>query len=475
MNYTLFLSLLLGYVVVLAVIGFVTARGGSNSTFFNANKNANWLLVSFGMIGASLSGVTFISVPGWTATSGLTYLPMVFGFLLGYLVIAFVLLPVYYRYNVISIYSFLGQRLGQQSYQTGSLFFLISRVVGASARLYIVTMVVQLMICDPLGIPFIITAVVLLALIALYSATGGIATIVITDTLQTALMLLAACLTFYFVAEAVVPAELSISDYLTSHEDWYFFQSGTSKAGWKQVLGGMFIAIAMTGLDQDMMQKNLTVSKLKNAQKNMVLLGVTLIFVNLMFLSLGILLTDFAELQGITPTGDKLFALVAQSPALPAVLGVMFFLGLLAAAFSSADSALASLTTAFCIDFLSLSPKGSTKTRKMVYVGFMAVLLVVMTLIYSLEADSIISSLFTAAGYTYGPLLGLFVLALTSKANLRQWWVLPVCIAAPLLTYGLSVWAPTVGYSIGFELLLYNGAITYFGLRLIARRSPVKA
>jgi Na+/proline symporter len=475
MNYTLFLSLLLGYVVVLAVIGFVTARGGSNSTFFNANKNANWLLVSFGMIGASLSGVTFISVPGWTATSGLTYLPMVFGFLLGYLVIAFVLLPVYYRYNVISIYSFLGQRLGQQSYQTGSLFFLISRVVGASARLYIVTMVVQLMICDPLGIPFIITAVVLLALIALYSATGGIATIVITDTLQTALMLLAACLTFYFVAEAVVPAELSISDYLTSHEDWYFFKSGTSKAGWKQVLGGMFIAIAMTGLDQDMMQKNLTVSKLKNAQKNMVLLGVTLIFVNLMFLSLGILLTDFAELQGITPTGDKLFALVAQSPALPAVLGVMFFLGLLAAAFSSADSALASLTTAFCIDFLSLSPKGSTKTRKMVYVGFMAVLLVVMTLIYSLEADSIISSLFTAAGYTYGPLLGLFVLALTSKANLRQWWVLPVCIAAPLLTYGLSVWAPTVGYSIGFELLLYNGAITYFGLRLIARRSPVKA
>ncbi|CAI8377223.1 MAG: Sodium/glucose cotransporter [Cryomorphaceae bacterium] len=400
---------------------------------------------------------------------------MVFGFLLGYLVIAFVLLPVYYRYNVISIYSFLGQRLGQQSYQTGSLFFLISRVVGASARLYIVTMVVQLMICDPLGIPFIITAVVLLALIALYSATGGIATIVITDTLQTALMLLAAGLTFYFVAEAVVPAEVSISEYLTSHKDWYFFQSGTSKAGWKQVLGGMFIAIAMTGLDQDMMQKNLTVSKLKNAQKNMVLLGVTLIFVNLMFLSLGILLTDFAELQGITATGDKLFALVAQSPELPAVLGVMFFLGLLAAAFSSADSALASLTTAFCIDFLSLSPKGSTKTRKMVYVGFMAVLLVVMTLIYSLEADSIISSLFTAAGYTYGPLLGLFVLALTSKANLRQWWVLPVCIAAPLLTYGLSLWAPTVGYSIGFELLLYNGAITYLGLRLITRRSPVKA
>ncbi len=475
MNYTLFLSLLLGYVALLAVIGFVTARGGSNSTFFNANKNANWLLVSFGMIGASLSGVTFISVPGWTATSGLTYLPMVFGFLLGYLVIAFVLLPVYYRYNVISIYSFLGQRLGKQSYQTGSLFFLVSRVIGASARLYIVTMVVQLMICDPLGIPFIATAIIVLLLIAVYSATGGIATIVITDTLQTALMLIAAGLTFYYVADAVVPKQTGLIAYLTSHEDWYFVQSGTSKAGWKQVLGGMFIAIAMTGLDQDMMQKNLTVSKLKNAQKNMVLLGITLIFVNLMFLSLGILLTDFASAQGISATGDKLFAIVAQSPVLPSILSVMFFLGLLAAAFSSADSALASLTTAFCIDFLDLSPRGSTKTRKTVYVGFMVVLLVVMTLIYSLEADSIISSLFTAAGYTYGPLLGLFVLALTSKANLRQWWVLPVCVAAPFVTYGLSLWAPTVGYTIGFELLLYNGAITYLGLRLIARRSPFKA
>jgi len=239
MNYTLFLSLLLGYVALLAVIGFVTARGGSNSTFFNANKNANWLLVSFGMIGASLSGVTFISVPGWTATSGLTYLPMVFGFLLGYLVIAFVLLPVYYRYNVISIYSFLGQRLGKQSYQTGSLFFLVSRVIGASARLYIVTMVVQLMICDPLGIPFIATAIIVLLLIAVYSATGGIATIVITDTLQTALMLIAAGLTFYYVADAVVPKQTGLIAYLTSHEDWYFVQSGTSKAGWKQVLGGI--------------------------------------------------------------------------------------------------------------------------------------------------------------------------------------------------------------------------------------------
>lgn len=470
MNNLLFLLLLFGYVALLAVIGFFTARGGSNSTFFNANKNANWLLVSFGMIGASLSGVTFISVPGWTATSGLTYLPMVFGFLLGYIVIAFVLLPVYYRYNVISIYSFLGARLGLQSYQTGSLFFLLSRIVGASARLYIVTMVVQLMICDALGIPFVITAITILILIALYSATGGIATIVITDTLQTALMLLAAGLTFYYVAQAVVPEQTSIISYLTDHPQWYFFEHGTDKAAWKQVLGGMFIAIAMTGLDQDMMQKNLTVSKVRNAQKNMILLGVTLIFVNLMFLSLGILLSDFAAAQGIEATGDKLFASVAQSSALPPILGIMFFLGLLAAAFSSADSALTSLTTAFCIDFLKLSPRGSTTTRKWVYVGFMGVLLLVMVAIYSLEADSIISGLFTAAGYTYGPLLGLFFLALTTKADLRQWWVLPVCIAAPVLSYYLSLWAPTVGYTIGFELLLYNGAITYLGLRLIERR-----
>ena len=471
MNNALFLLLLLLYVGLLAFVGYITSRGGSNATFFNANKNANWLLVSFGMIGASLSGVTFISVPGWTAASGMTYMLMVVGYFLGYLFIAGVLLPVYYRNNVISIYEFLGIRLGLESYRTGSLFFLLSRIVGAAARLYIVSMVVQVLICDALGIPFVVTAVSILLLIAIYSASGGIATIVFTDTLQTALMLLAAVMAFYFVGKAVVPADSSYLEFLSGHPDWRFVEPTGSKSWWRQLLGGASIAIAMTGLDQDMMQKNLTVKRLKDAQKNMVLLGGTLLVVNLLFLSLGIFLTEFAANTGIIATGDKLFSAIAMHPSLPTALPIVFFLGLLAAAFSSADSALTSLTTAFCIDFLGMKSNGSTKVRTRVYVGFMVVLLVVMLLIYTLKSESIISTLFTAAGYTYGPLVGLFSFALLFNRRIKGWAVLAVCIAAPIVAYQISLWAPQLGYAIGFELLVYNGLLTLIGLLAISKRA----
>ena len=471
MNNALFLLLLLLYVGLLAFVGYITSRGASNATFFNANKNANWLLVSFGMIGASLSGVTFISVPGWTAASGMTYMLMVVGYFLGYLFIAGVLLPVYYRNKVISIYEFLGIRLGLESYRTGSLFFLLSRIVGAAARLYIVSMVVQVLICDALGIPFVVTAVSILLLIAIYSASGGIATIVFTDTLQTALMLLAAVMAFYFVGKAVVPADSSYLEFLSGHPDWRFVEPTGSKSWWRQLLGGASIAIAMTGLDQDMMQKNLTVKRLKDAQKNMVLLGGTLLVVNLLFLSLGIFLTEFAANTGITATGDKLFSAIAMHPSLPTALPIVFFLGLLAAAFSSADSALTSLTTAFCIDFLGMKSNGSTKVRTRVYVGFMVVLLVVMLLIYTLKSESIISTLFTAAGYTYGPLVGLFSFALLFNRRIKGWAVLAVCIAAPIVAYQISLWAPQLGYAIGFELLVYNGLLTLIGLLAISKRA----
>ena len=471
MNNALFLLLLLLYVSLLAFVGYITSRGASNATFFNANKNANWLLVSFGMIGASLSGVTFISVPGWTAASGMTYMLMVVGYFLGYLFIAGVLLPVYYRNNVISIYEFLGIRLGLESYRTGSLFFLLSRIVGAAARLYIVSMVVQVLICDALGIPFVVTAVSILLLIAIYSASGGIATIVFTDTLQTALMLLAAVMAFYFVGKAVVPADSSYLEFLSGHPDWRFVEFTGPKSWWRQLLGGASIAIAMTGLDQDMMQKNLTVKRLKDAQKNMVLLGGTLLVVNLLFLSLGIFLTEFAANTGITATGDKLFSAIAMHPSLPTALPIVFFLGLLAAAFSSADSALTSLTTAFCIDFLGMKSNGSTKVRTRVYVGFMVVLLVVMLLIYTLKSESIISTLFTAAGYTYGPLVGLFSFALLFNRKIKGWAVLAVCVTAPIIAYQISLWAPQLGYAIGFELLVYNGLLTLIGLLAISKRA----
>ena len=471
MNNALFLILLLLYVGLLAVVGYITSRGASNTNFFNANKNANWLLVSFGMIGASLSGVTFISVPGWTAASGMTYMLMVVGYFLGYLFIAGVLLPVYYKNNVISIYEFLGIRLGFHSYRTGSLFFLLSRIVGASARLYIVSMVVQVLVCDALGIPFILTAVSILLLIAIYSASGGIATIVFTDTLQTALMLVAAVMAFYFVGKAVVPADGSYLEFLSGHPHWRFVELSGPKSWWRQLLGGASIAIAMTGLDQDMMQKNLTVKRLKDAQKNMVLLGGTLLLVNLLFLSLGIFLTEFAANSGITATGDKLFSAIAMHPSLPTALPIVFFLGLLAAAFSSADSALTSLTTAFCIDFLGMKSSGSTRVRIRVYVGFMLVLLAVMFLIYTLKSESIISTLFTAAGYTYGPLVGLFSFALLFNRKVRGWAVLAVCVAAPIIAYQLSLWAPQLGYAIGFELLVYNGLLTLLGLLAISKRA----
>jgi len=471
MNNALFLLLLLLYVGLLAVVGYITSRGASNTTFFNANKNANWLLVSFGMIGASLSGVTFISVPGWTAASGMTYMLMVVGYFLGYLFIAGVLLPVYYKNNVISIYEFLGIRLGFHSYRTGSLFFLLSRIVGASARLYIVSMVVQVLVCDALGIPFIVTAVSILLLIAIYSASGGIATIVFTDTLQTALMLVAAVMAFYFVGKAVVPADSSYLEFLSGHPHWRFVELTGPKSWWRQLLGGASIAIAMTGLDQDMMQKNLTVKRLKDAQKNMVLLGGTLLVVNLLFLSLGIFLTEFAANTGITASGDKLFSAIAMHPSLPRALPIVFFLGLLAAAFSSADSALTSLTTAFCIDFLGMKSSGSTTVRRRVYVGFMLVLLAVMFLIYTLKSESIISTLFTAAGYTYGPLVGLFSFALLFNRKVSGWAVLGVCVVAPIAAYQISLWAPHLGYAIGFELLVYNGLLTLLGLLAISKRA----
>ena len=471
MNNVLFLLLLLLYVGVLALVGFITSRGASNKTFFTANKSAHWLLVSFGMIGASLSGVTFISVPGWTTSSGMTYMLMVIGYLFGYLFIAKVLLPVYHRNNVVSIYQYLGLRLGVESYKTGSLFFLLSRILGASARLYIVTTVVQLLICDVLGIPFMVTAIAIVGLIAFYSAAGGIATIVITDTLQTALMLLAAGLAFYFVGNAVVPENSSYFEFLSGHQNWHFVEVSGPKSWWRQLLGGASIAIAMTGMDQDMMQKNLTVKRLKDAQKNMVLLGLSLIVVNLLFLSLGIFLSEFATVNGLDASGDALFSSIVMHPAFPAALPIVFFLGLLAAAFSSADSALTSLTTAFCVDFLPQSSQDSIQVRSRVYLGFIGVVLATMALIYSVGSENIINTLFTAAGYTYGPLVGLFSFALLFERKLAGWKVLGVCVIAPIVSHQISLWAPQLGYAIGFELLVYNGLLTLLGLLAISKRA----
>lgn len=458
--------------MLLIAVGRLTSRSGSNAHFFTANKRANWLLVSFGMIGTSLSGVTFISVPGWTEASGMTYMVMVLGYLVGYIIIAMVLLPVYYRFNVVSIYSFLGDRLGLPAHKTGSLFFLLSRTVGASARLAVVATVVQLMICDPLHIPFWATASIILILIALYSASGGIATIVFTDTLQTAFMLISATLALFWVGREVLPEGQSLFAYVKSSPQSYAFLLEGPKSWWRQFLGGISIAVAMTGLDQDMMQKNLTVAKLRDAQKNMVLLGVSFLFVNLVFLSLGIVLSDFARMNGLEASGDNLFAAVVTQPQFSIWLPSLFFIGLLAAAFSSADSALTALTTAICIDFLPENRREDPRVRHRIYFAVMGVVLLFILGIYALRSPSIIQTLFKAAGYTYGPLLGMFAFALLHKNRTLRggYGVLVWAILAPLASWGLSIWAPKVGYPIGFELLIYNGLLMYGGLWALSKR-----
>lgn len=471
MNYSLFLSLFVGYLVLLVVIGRWTSKGGSNHTFFTANRGSHWLLVSFGMIGTSLSGVTFISVPGWPATSGMTYMLMVVGFLLGYIVIATVLLPVYYRSGVVSIYSYLGSRLGLPAHKTGSFFFLLSRTVGASARLFIVALVMQTMICDPLGIPFWQTALAILAFIALYSAIGGIATLVITDTLQTVFMLLAAALAFYAVGSAVVPPDEGWLSFLRDAPENTWVYTEGPKSWWRQLLGGLAIAVSMTGLDQDMMQKNLTVPHLRQSQNNVVLLGVNLIFVNLIFLALGIFLNRYAQLHDLSVEGGEyLFVRVITQPQFSVGLQSVFFIGLLAAAFSSADSALTALTTAFCVDFLDVQPEEGPRRRYLTYAGVLVVVFLALLGLRALDSKSIIDTLFTAAGYTYGPLLGMFAFAMLHRSQTFSfnWSILALGIASPLLAWALSLWAPTVGYAIGFELILYNAGFMYLGLRLLS-------
>lgn len=477
MNTTLFLTLFIGYFLFLLAVGWWTSRGATNDTYYSAGHKAPWLLVSFGMIGTSLSGVTFISVPGWVINANMTYLMMVIGFMIGYTIIAFVLLPLYYKNNSVSIYAVLEERFGRQGYLTASGFFLLSRTVGASARMFIVTAVLQFMIFDHIHIPgigpvpFWATACLLLICIALYSGNGGMGTIVITDTLQTLFMLIAVGMAIYYIAPAVVPSGEGVWEHIFAHEKSEIWRAEGPKSWWRQLLAGASIALAMTGLDQDMMQKQLTVKRVGDAQKNVLLLGLNLIWVNILFLGLGVLLYEYVLNHGMLDglgASDDLFATVVMQPEFPTALGMVFFLGLLAAAFSSADSALAALTTSFSHDFLGIGASGSVQKRKRVYVGFMALVLLTMIGIWLNGNDSIINTLFTLTGYTYGPLLGMFAFLLFSKRVPKATWVLPIALASPLLSYGLQWYMQQRNSPIGFELLLINAAITYLLLLLAA-------
>ena len=471
------LLLIACYFGVLMSISYLTGKNATNKSFFLADNKSAWYLVAFGMIGASLSGVTFISVPGAVESKQFGYFQMVLGYMVGYLIIAYVLLPLYYKLQLTSIYTYLEKRFGKTSYKTGAVAFLISRTIGAAFRLFLVAKVLDLLVFKPLGLPFTIAVIITIVLIWLYTFKGGIKTIIITDTLQTLFMLISVVIAIFFLSNALNIGSLGglISNVSESSLSKVFFWNDVKDPQFflKSFLAGMFITITMTGLDQDMMQKNLTCKNLKDAQKNMVSFGAILIFVNLLFLVLGLLLTQYAQLHGIEAKKDDLFPTIAMLPEIGLVTSAFFLLGLIAAAYSSADSALTSLTTSFSVDIIGLDNKTNNeqeKIRKRTHIGFSLLLIIVIILFDALFKDvSVIWELFKAAGYTYGPLLGMFVFGMFTKNKIKDKWVWLVAIIAPLLSYILNHYAPSLfnGYKIGFEILLINGALMFLGLLVL--------
>lgn len=463
------------YFLVLISISFFTGKEDSNDAFFLGNKKSPWYIVSFGMIGASLSGVTFISVPGWVANTQFSYLQMCLGYVAGYFVVSFVLLPIYYRMNLTSIYSYLGERFGKQAHLTGSFFFILSRVIGASFRLYLVANIFQMFIADAYGIAFYETVIITIVLIWLYTFRSGIKTIIWTDTLQTLFMLMAVGVSIYLLLDktgwTLMGSYQQMKD--ANMGTIFFFEDWKSSSHFvKQFISGVFITIAMTGLDQDMMQKNLSCKTLKESQTNMVSFSLVLVLVNFVFLFFGGLLYLYAQQNGITATGDKLFPEVAMSGSLGAVVVGCFVLGLIASAYSSADSALTSLTTIFYVDFVNKkdTDKKEKLKRKLIHVAFSILLFIIIMQYKYIENDNLIVNLFKAATYTYGPLLGLFFFGILTKHDIRTKWVPLVCVLSPIICFFLSqILLSEFGFDLGFTLLPVNGIISFIGLYLLKK------
>ncbi|MDX1278102.1 sodium:solute symporter [Oceanihabitans sediminis] len=478
MSATQIILLIASYFGVLILISYFTGKKAGNDAFFKGNKQSPWYLVAFGMIGASLSGVTFISVPGWIEASQFSYMQVVLGYVVGYLVIGTVLLPLYYKLNLTSIYTYLEQRFGNYSYKTGASFFLISRIVGASFRLYLVANVLQIILFDELGVEFWQTVTITVLLIWLYTFKSGIKTIVWTDTLQTLFMLIAVGVAIYFVSDELNISGGNLLGFILDNDLSKTFFFDDFKSGdyfWKQFISGAFIAIVMTGLDQDMMQKNLTCRTLKDAQKNMFWFTIVLTVVNFIFLSLGLLLTVYAEQNGIDAQKDNLFPLLAKNH-LGFGVFAFFLLGLIAAAYSSADSALTSLTTSFSIDILDIeknhNEEKQVKIRKRIHVLISIILILVIIIFkYVIKDESVISKLFVFAGYTYGPLLGLYTFGLFTNWQVKDKFVPIIAILSPILSYIISVNSSKwFGFEFGFFILILNGFLTFLGLLLIKKK-----
>jgi Na+/proline symporter len=473
MSPTLLFSVVIAYFALLLSVAWVTSRGATNNAFFIGNKNSNWMLVAFGMIGTSLSGVTFISVPGAVGATAFTYFQIVLGQLIGYFVIAFVLLPIFYKLNLTSIYDYLGIRLGRHSRKTGASFFILSRTLGATARVYLVIRILQDSILDSLGVPFWLTAAVIIAMVLLYTYEGGVKTIVWTDTLQTSCMLLGLIISVMYLLNGL---NISFSEALTQMEarglSQIFSTDVDKKEFWlKQILAGMFIAIAMTGMDQEMMQKNISVKRLADSQKNMVTLAIIMVCVVLLFLFLGGLLYLYAPVVGVTATGDKIFPAIALGH-LPAMLQIIFVIALISALFPSADGAITALTSSFCIDILSMQKRGDwseadrKRIRHRVHLGFAGIFLTLIMVFKWADNPSMIGLILKLAAFTYGPLLGLFAFGILSKRQVHDSLVPWIALAAPIICYVIDINQSVLfgDYRIGLELLIVNGALTYFGL-----------
>ena len=493
----LLFSFVIGYFILLLVVAYFTSKNSNNDSFFIGNKSSNWMLVAFGMIGTSLSGVTFVSVPGTVGDyagdvfKGFGYFQVVIGYFLGYFVIAYVLLPLYYRLNLTSIYNYLQERFGFFSYKTGSLFFILSRTIGATARLYLVINVLQIFILDNMGISFTVTTIIILVMILLYTFEGGVKTIVYTDTLQTLLMLTGLVVCIIYILSNLNLNFSSALDTLSLKGYTHIFNTDIGSKGFflKQIIGGAFIAIAMTGLDQEMMQKNISVKTLKDSQKNMITFSTVIVIVNFLFLLLGGILYlyilqnggEYAGkqllLDGKNVIGDDLFPTIALH-FLPKAISIIFIIALISALFPSADGALTALTSSFCIDILGLKrrttwdEKKQKKIRLLVHFTFAIIFFICILVFKQINNKSIIYVILDLAGYTYGPLLGLFSFGILTKRKIKDGIIVTlICLAAPVLTYLLRENSATLlgGYQVGIELLIINGLFTFFGLWLISK------
>lgn len=461
---------ILAYFAVLLLFSRITSRRANNNTFYRGDRRSPWYMVAFGMVGASISGITFVGVPGMAMQSGMTYLQMCLGFIVGYFLVAFVLLPVYYRYNLTTIYTYLLHRFGNRSYKTGASFFLLSKMTGAAVRFFVVCFILQRFVLDGIGVPFWLTVPSMVLLIWLYTRKGGIKTLVWTDTFQTLCMFAALLLIIHKVMGQLgfTPMETMAAISQDEHSRIFVFDDWVSRQNfWKQFLSGIFVVIVMTGLDQDMMQKNLTCKTLQEAQKDMCCYGFAFVPANLLFLSLGVLLMMLAKAQGVglPDAPDDLLPMFAASGVLGSMVTVFFTIGVVAASFSSADSALTALTTSVCVDIFGRDDDEALRKK-----AHLAVALVFMLFIIgfgAINSTSVIDAIYVLCSYTYGPLLGLFAFGLTTRRKANDRWVPWICVASPLACFAIdALTTQHTGYKFGYELLMLNGSITFAGLAL---------